>query len=73
LGRRQIVGKVRSKQRDHLLHQSGAYEGDPKKNPVLYNELAAAYGEGPVAKLTADYQAFVGKPESNESKLVKAT
>jgi hypothetical protein len=25
-----------------------------------------------VAKLTADYQAFVGKPESNESKLVKA-
>ena len=52
--------------------KAARYEGDPKKNPVLYNELAAAYGEGPVAKLTADYQAFVGKPESNESKLVKA-
>jgi len=52
--------------------KAARYEGDPKKNPVLYNELAAAYGEGPVAKLTADYQVFVGKPESNESKLVKA-
>jgi hypothetical protein len=52
--------------------KAARYEGDPKKNPVLYNELAAAYGEGPVAKLTADYQQFVGKPESNESKLVKA-
>lgn len=52
--------------------KAARYEGDPKKSPVLYNELAAAYGEGPVAKLTADYQAFVGKPESNESKLVKA-
>jgi len=52
--------------------KAAKYEGDPKKNPVLYNELAAAYGEGPVAKLTADYQAFVGKPESTESKLVKA-
>jgi hypothetical protein len=52
--------------------KAARYEGDPKKNPVLYNELAAAYGEGPVAKLTADYQAFVGKPESTESKLVKA-
>lgn len=52
--------------------KAARYEGDPKKSPVLYNELAAAYGEGPVAKLTADYQAFVGKPESTESKLVKA-
>jgi hypothetical protein len=52
--------------------KAARYEGDPKKNPQLYNELAAAYGEGPVAKLTQDYQAFVGKPESTESKLVKA-
>lgn len=52
--------------------KAARYEGDPKKNPVLYNELAAAYGGGPVAKLTQDYQAFVGKPESTESKLVKA-
>ena len=52
--------------------KAARYEGDPKKNPVLYNELAAAYGEGPVAKLTEDYKAFIGKPESTESKLVKA-
>jgi hypothetical protein len=52
--------------------KAARFEGDPKKNPQLYNELAAAYGEGPVAKLTQDYQAFVGKPESTESKLVKA-
>ncbi|HJZ81022.1 MAG TPA: hypothetical protein VKD91_11775 [Pyrinomonadaceae bacterium] len=52
--------------------KAARYEGDPKKNAQLYNELAAAYGEGPVAKLTQDYQAFVGKPETTESKLVKA-
>ncbi|HSQ24781.1 MAG TPA: hypothetical protein VLN44_10225 [Pyrinomonadaceae bacterium] len=52
--------------------KAAKYESDLKKNPLLYNELAAAYGEGPVAKLTQDYQAFVGKPESTESKLVKA-
>ena len=52
--------------------KAARYEGDPKKNPLLYNELAAAYGEGPVAKLTQDYQGYVGKPESTESKLVKA-
>lgn len=71
-----VVAKsmVKSDPTNAIAHfiKAARYEGDPKKNPVLYNELAAAYGEGPVAKLTADYQAFVGKPESNESKLVKA-
>lgn len=52
--------------------KAARYEGDPKKNPVLYNELGAAYGEGPVNKLAEDYKAFIGKPESTESKLVKA-
>ena len=52
--------------------KAARYEGDPKKNPQLYNELAAAYGEGPVAKLTEDYKKFIGQPESTESKLVKA-
>ena len=52
--------------------KSARYEGDPKKNPQLYNELAAAYGEGPVAKLAEDYKKFIGQPESTESKLVKA-
>lgn len=52
--------------------KAAKFEGDPKKSPVLYNELAAAYGGGPVAKLTEDYGKFVGQPESTESKLVKA-
>lgn len=48
------------------------FESDLKKNPLLYNELAAAYGEGPVAKLTEDYKKYIGQPESTESKLVLA-
>lgn len=48
------------------------YESDLKKNPLLYNELAAAYGAGPVAKLAEDYKVYIGKPESTESKLVLA-
>src|SRR5262249_10198393 len=52
--------------------KAARFEGDPKKNPQLYNELAAAYGEGPVAKLAEDYKKFIGQPESTESKLVKA-
>src|SRR5260370_10286100 len=48
------------------------YESDLKKNPQVYNELAAAYGAGPVAKLTEDYKKFIGQPESTESKLVLA-
>ena len=52
--------------------KAARYEGDPKKNPLLYNELAAAYGGGPVAKLAEDYKKFIGQPESTESKLVKA-
>jgi tetratricopeptide (TPR) repeat protein len=47
-------------------------ESDLKKNPLVYNELAAAYGEGPVAKLSEAYQKFVGQPESPESKLALA-
>jgi len=48
------------------------FESDLKKNPLVYNELAAAYGEGPVAKLSEDYKKFVGQPESPESKLALA-
>ena len=47
-------------------------ESDLKKNPLIYNELAAAYGEGPVAKLSEDYKKFIGQPESPESKLALA-
>lgn len=52
--------------------KAARFEAEPKKSPVLYNELAAAYGAGPVAKLAEDYKVFIGKPESTESKLVKA-
>ncbi len=48
------------------------YDSDLKKKAFLYNELAAAYGGGPVAKLAEDYKPFVGKPETTESKLVLA-
>lgn len=47
-------------------------EADPKKSALLYNELAAAYGDGPVAKLTAEYKSKVApdNTETPESKLV---
>ena len=51
------------------------YESDLKKSPVVYNELAAAYAEGPVAKFAKEYKelADAGKTvESPEIKLVVA-
>lgn len=47
-------------------------ESELKKNPLIYNEIAAAYGEGPVARLSEDYKKFIGQPESSESKLALA-
>jgi hypothetical protein len=55
-----------------LFVKAAKYESDLKKNALVYNELAAAYGAGPVAKLTEDYKKFIGQPESTESKLVLA-
>lgn len=52
--------------------KAAKYDSDLKKNALVYNELAGAYGEGPVAKLTEDYKKYIGQPESNESKLVLA-
>lgn len=51
------------------------YDSDLKGKPFLYNELATAYGEGPVAKFSKDYQALAaaGKSvDSPETKLVVA-
>jgi len=51
------------------------YESDLRKSPVVYNELATAYGEGPVDKYAKDYKtlADAGKPvDSPEIKLVVA-
>lgn len=54
--------------------KAARFESDLKKNPQLYLELAGAYGEGPQAKLTEEYNAKVGpdKTETPESKLVLA-
>jgi len=54
------------------LLKSARYDSDLKKNPQLYLDLAAAYNEGPRAKLSDDYKVFLGKPESPESKLALA-
>jgi uncharacterized membrane protein YgcG len=57
------------------LIKAAKYESDLKKSPVIYNELATAYGEGPVAKLAKEYQtlAEAGKSvDSPEIKLVVA-
>ncbi len=51
--------------------KAARYDSEKKKDAQLYNELAAAYGEQ-VDKLTSQYQAYVGKPETTESKLVLA-
>jgi hypothetical protein len=51
------------------------YQSDLQKSPLVYNELATAYGEGPVAKFAKEYQllAEAGKSvDSPEIKLVVA-
>ena len=55
--------------------KAAKYESDLKKNPVLYNELATAYGEGPVDKFAKEYKALAdaGKSvDSPEAKLAVA-
>jgi hypothetical protein len=52
--------------------KAAKYESDLKKSALLYNELAGAYGDGPVAKLTEAYKEHVGKPETDQSKLILA-
>ena len=54
-----------------ILIKAAKFESPLKKDARIYNELAAAYAEQ-VDKLTNDYKAFVGKPETTESKLVLA-
>jgi len=47
------------------------YESDLKKSPVVYNELATAYGEGPVDKFAKDYKALADAGKSVDSPEVK--
>ena len=50
--------------------KTARYESDLKKNPLLYNDLASAYGDGPIAKQSEDYKKFT--TETPESKLAFA-
>lgn len=55
--------------------KAAKYQSDLQKSPIVYNELATAYGEGPVAKYAKDYQALVEAQksvDSPEAKLVIA-
>lgn len=55
--------------------KAAKYQSDLQKSPVVYNELAAAYGEGPLDKLAKEYKtlAEAGKSvDSPETKLVVA-
>jgi len=55
--------------------KAAKYESDLKKSPLVYNELATAYGEGPVAKFAKDYAAIAAAGKSvddPETKLVVA-
>lgn len=54
------------------LLKAARFESDLKKNPQLYLDLAAAYNDGPQAKLTEEYKSKVGpnNTETPESKLV---
>lgn len=47
------------------------YESDLKKSPVVYNELATAYGEGPVDKFAKDYKALADAGKSVDSPEIK--
>lgn len=53
------------------LLKAAKLESDLKKNPQLYLDLAAAYNDGPQAKLTEEYKGKVGpnNTETPESKL----
>ena len=56
------------------LIKAAKYPSDLNKNPQLYLDLAAAYNDGPRAKLTEEYKSKVGpnQTETPESKLALA-
>lgn len=47
--------------------KAGRLESELKKNPQLFADLAGAYGEGPIVRLSEDYKKFT--TETPESKL----
>lgn len=52
--------------------KAAKYDSDLKRAYQLYYDLATAYEKGPGAKLTEAYKPFVGKDETDESKLALA-
>lgn len=50
--------------------KAAKYDSDLKKNPQLYLDIANAYAEGPIAKMSEEYKAkYANQTESPESKL----
>ncbi len=70
-----VIGKsvIKNSPTDAIpyLLKAVRFESDLKKNPQVYAELAGAYGEGPIAKLSEEYKAKY-TTESPESKLALA-
>jgi hypothetical protein len=54
-----------------FLLKAVRFESELKKNPQVYAELAGAYGEGPIAKMSEEYKAKY-TTETPESKLALA-
>ncbi|HEX6188473.1 MAG TPA: hypothetical protein VFZ40_10360 [Pyrinomonadaceae bacterium] len=51
--------------------KAAKYQSDLQKSPVVYNELATAYGEGPVSKYAKEYKAAAEAGKSVDSPEVK--
>ncbi len=73
LTRRAAKGDLKNSPADAIpyLLKAAKFESDLKKNPLLYLDLAAAYNDGPRARLTDEYKAKY-TVESPESKLALA-
>ena len=51
--------------------KAAKYQSDLQKSPVVYNELATAYGEGPLDKLAKEYKALADAGKSVDSPEIK--
>ena len=51
--------------------KAAKYQSDLQKSPVVYNELATAYGEGPLDKLTKEYKTLADAGKSVDSPEIK--
>ncbi len=51
--------------------KAAKYQSDLQKSPVVYNELATAYGEGPVDKYAKEYKALADAGKSVDSPEIK--